>query len=56
MVRSDQETKEIIEFLIKNDMVGTYYDPKKKEQMIEITQFGKEINEILDHMRKTDNV
>jgi biotin synthase-related radical SAM superfamily protein len=50
------EAEKTISFLIKNDMVATFFDPKKHEQMIGITERGKEIHEILMHMIKTDNM
>lgn len=56
MPRSDQEAENTIAFLIKNDICATFFDPKKHEQMIEVTKFGKEIHEILMHMIKTDNM
>jgi len=50
------EADNTIAFLIKNDLCATFFDPKKHEQMIEITEFGKEIHEILMHMIKTKNM
>ena len=50
------EAENTIAFLIKNDMVTTFFDPKKREQMIGITEYGKHIHEILMHMIKTDNM
>lgn len=50
------EAENTIAFLIKNDMCATHFDPKKREHMIEVTQFGQEIHEILMHMIKTDNM
>jgi len=50
-MRSDQEAESVIKFLIDNNLAATYFDPKKKEQMIDITEFGKDVNDILNHMR-----
>lgn len=50
-MRSDQEAEVIVKFLIDNNLAATYYDPKKREQMIDITEFGKAVNDILNHMR-----
>lgn len=55
-MKSNVETEKIIQFLLDNDLAATYFDPGKREQMIKITKFGADINEILDHMRKEDNV
>ncbi len=45
----------VIQWLIDSKIVSTRFD-QKQGQIIEITNLGKRINEILDHMRKTDNV
>ncbi len=50
------EGENMIAFLIKNDICATFFDPKKHEQMIEVTKFGKDVHEILMHMIKTDNM
>lgn len=56
MTRSEMEVDNLIAFLIKNNMAATYFDPKKHEDMIQVTRFGQEIHEILMHMIKTENM
>ena len=55
-MKSNLEAENMIAFLIKNDICATFFDPKKHEQMIRVTEFGKEIHEVLMHMIKTDNM
>ena len=54
--KSRMEAENTIAFLIKNDICATFFDPKKHEQMLGITEFGKHIHEILMHLIKTDNM
>ena len=53
MTYTIREPDDLIKWLIKHDIVATYYDPKKREQMADITQFGRDVNEVLMYMIKS---
>ena len=53
MISTTSTAEEIVQWLLDHDFVTTRYD-KNLGQLIEITDLGKKINEILNHMRKED--
>lgn len=48
---SIDETKKLIQWLIDEKLVITYFNKKYQEQIIEITDFGITVNEILNKLK-----